>query len=61
MEYQEVQTKKQYINLLNKVQEESKVLADNCPSIRIYLSIFNQLGDIKKILENNHIFEEEEI
>lgn len=61
MEYQEVQTKKEYLDLLNKVKEESRILAEISPAMKIYASIFNQLSDVKKLLDANHTFAEEEI
>lgn len=61
MEYQEVKTKKEYLNLLDKVREESRILAERNPSMKIYESIFNQLSDVKRLLDSNHIFSESEI
>lgn len=61
MKYQEVQTKKEYLILLKKVKEESRILAETSSAMKIYASIFNQLSDIKELLDSNHTFAEEEI
>lgn len=61
MEYQEVRTKTEYLILLNKVKEESRILAETSPAMKISASIFNQLSDVKKLLDANHTFAEEQI
>lgn len=61
MDYQEVKTKKEYLNLLYKVIEESRLLANNNPSIKIYLSIYNQLTDVSILLNKGIVLKKEEI
>jgi len=53
MNYKEVNTKKEYNNLLNELSIESKILTDKYPEISIYKSIHNQIDDIQNMIHNN--------
>lgn len=61
MDYTEVKTKKEFLNLLSKVKREAEKLANKYPEITMYLSIFNQLSDVNKLLEEGYSFTEDEI
>lgn len=61
MNYKEVNTKKEYNNLLSELSIESKSLADKYPEISIYKSIYNQIIDIESMISNNIKLSENDI
>ncbi|ANF52011.1 hypothetical protein A0O34_16485 [Chryseobacterium glaciei] len=61
MNYKEVNTKKEYNNLLSELSIESKNLADKYPEISIYKSIYNQIIDIESMISNNIKLSENDI
>jgi len=61
MNYKEVTTKTEYRELLDNLKEETKKLVDKFPEITIYKSIYNQIIDIIKRINNKEILSEQEI
>lgn len=61
MNYKEVNTKKEYKDLLNELGRESKILADKYPEISIYKSIYNQIADIQSMIHHNIKLSENEL
>ena len=61
MNYKEVQTKREYRDLLYSLRIESKKLSERFPTILIYKSIYDQISDIINNLDNNIVFSDEQI